>query len=77
VLIGMGAIVLNGASIGSGSIIGAGAMIPEGTEIPPNSMVLGLPGKVRRPTTAAEREQVRANARLYVERVAEYTTATS
>lgn len=77
VLIGMGAVVLNGASIGSGSIIGAGAMVPEGSEIPPNSMVLGLPGKVRRPTTAAEREQIRANARLYVERVAEYTTATS
>lgn len=77
VLIGMGAIVLNGASIGSGSIIGAGAMIPEGTQIPPNSMVLGLPGKVRRQTTEAEREQIRANARLYVERVAEYTAAIS
>ena len=76
VLIGMGAIVLNGASIGSGSIIGAGAMVPEGTQVPPNSMVLGLPGKVRRETTNGEREGIRANARLYVERVAEYTTAT-
>jgi carbonic anhydrase/acetyltransferase-like protein (isoleucine patch superfamily) len=77
VLIGMGAIVLNGATIGSGSIIGAGAMIPEGTQIPPNSMVLGLPGKVRRETTDAEREGIRANARFYVDRVAEYPTTTS
>lgn len=77
VLIGMGAIVLNGATIGSGSIIGAGAMIPEGTKIPPNSMVLGLPGKVRRETTDAEREGIRANARFYVDRVAEYLTTTS
>ena len=77
VLIGMGAIVLNGASIGSGSIIGAGAMIPEGTQVPPNSMVLGVPGKVRRETTHAEREGIRANARFYVGRVAEYRTAGS
>jgi carbonic anhydrase/acetyltransferase-like protein (isoleucine patch superfamily) len=77
VLIGMGAIVLNGATIGSGSIVGAGAMIPEGTQIPPNSMVLGLPGKVRRETTDAEREGIRANARFYVDRVAEYPTTTS
>ncbi|GAA2731335.1 gamma carbonic anhydrase family protein [Pedococcus aerophilus] len=77
VLVGMGAIVLNGASIGSGSIIGAGAMIPEGTQIPPNSMVLGLPGKVRRETTDAEHEGIRANAQFYVERIAEYTTEIS
>jgi len=77
VLIGMGAIVLNGATIGSGSIIGAGAMIPEGTQVPPNSMVLGLPGKVRRETTDAEREGIRANARFYVDRVAEYRPTAS
>ena len=77
VLVGMGAIVLNGATIGSGSIIGAGAMIPEGTQVPPNSMVLGVPGKVRRQTTDAEREQIRANARFYVERVGEYSIRTS
>lgn len=77
VLVGMGAIILNGATIGAGSIIGAGAMIPEGTQIPPNSMVLGLPGRVRRQTTDAEREQIRANARFYVERKGEYRVPTS
>ena len=47
-LIGIGAIVLNGAKIGRGSVIAAGALVPEGVEIPPESMVMGMPAKVRR-----------------------------
>lgn len=54
VLIGMGAIVLNGAVIGEDCIVGAGALITEGTVILPRSMVLGMPGKVRRPLTDSE-----------------------
>src|ERR1700761_9432256 len=46
VLIGMGAIILNGAQIGAGSIIAAGALVPEGTIIPPRSLVAGIPGRV-------------------------------
>ena len=46
VLIGMGAIVLNKVVVGRGSLIGAGAVIAEGTVIPPDSLVLGVPGKV-------------------------------
>jgi carbonic anhydrase/acetyltransferase-like protein (isoleucine patch superfamily) len=48
VLIGMGAILLNGATVGTGSIIAAGTLITERTVIPPGSLVLGSPGKVRR-----------------------------
>ena len=44
VLIGMGAIVLDGAVIGERSIIGAGALVTGGTIIPPGSLVLGSPG---------------------------------
>jgi carbonic anhydrase/acetyltransferase-like protein (isoleucine patch superfamily) len=47
-LIGMGAIILNGARIGAGSIIAAGTLIPEETVIPPSSLVMGVPGKVRK-----------------------------
>ena len=65
-LIGMGAIVLNGARVGAGSIVGAGALVPEGLEIPPGSMVLGVPGRVVRSTTTEEREGLRAGARRYV-----------
>ena len=46
VLIGMGAIVLDDAVIGKGSIIGAGAVVAPGKKIPPNSLVMGVPGKV-------------------------------
>jgi carbonic anhydrase/acetyltransferase-like protein (isoleucine patch superfamily) len=66
VLIGMGAIVMNGAVVGSGSIVGAGALVPEGVSIPPCSMVLGVPGRVVRATTDAERERLRGSAAHYV-----------
>ena len=52
-LIGIGAMVLNGAKIGAGSIVAAGALVPEGMQIPPNSVVMGVPGKVRREVTEA------------------------
>jgi carbonic anhydrase/acetyltransferase-like protein (isoleucine patch superfamily) len=54
VLIGMGAIILNGAVIGEDSIVAAGTLVTERTVIPPRSMVMGSPGKVRRPLTDAE-----------------------
>ena len=54
-LIGMGAILLNGCRIGSGSIVAAGTLVPEGMVVPPGSMVMGVPGKVRRSLTPEER----------------------
>jgi carbonic anhydrase/acetyltransferase-like protein (isoleucine patch superfamily) len=72
VLIGMGAIVLNGARIGAGSIIGAGALIPEHTQIPPGSLVTGVPGKIRRTLTAADLDMIRAIANNYLDYTATY-----
>jgi carbonic anhydrase/acetyltransferase-like protein (isoleucine patch superfamily) len=46
VLIGMGAIVLDGAHIGRGSIVGAGALVPPGMQVPPGMMVMGVPAKI-------------------------------
>lgn len=65
-LIGMGAILLNGTHVGSGSIVGAGAVCREGMQIPPNSLVLGVPGRVVRETTDAERERIRSTVESYV-----------
>ncbi len=48
VLIGMNATVLTGSKIGRGSIIAAGALVRENEVIPPNSLVVGMPGKVVR-----------------------------
>ena len=53
-LIGMGAILLNGVTVGTGSIIAAGTLLPEGMQVPPRSLVMGAPGKVRRPLSAAD-----------------------
>jgi len=66
VLIGMGAIVLNGARVGADSIVAAGTLITERTQIPPRSMVMGSPGKVRRALTDNEIELVRQSAANYV-----------
>lgn len=66
-LIGMGAILLNGVRVGTGSIVAAGAVCPEGMEIPPNSLVIGVPGKVRRETTDLERERIRRTVDAYLE----------
>ena len=72
VLIGMGAVVLNGAKVGDGSIIGAGAVITEGKEIPPNSVVVGVPGRIVKQTDADQQQHILNNAVSYVELAREY-----
>ena len=66
-LIGMGATILNGAHIGEESIVAAGTLVPEGMEVPPRSLVMGMPGKVRRAVTDEEREGLRRYANNYYE----------
>src|SRR5262245_60312686 len=48
VLIGMGAIAMNGAHIGRGSVVGAGAVITEGKQFGENSLIIGAPARVIR-----------------------------
>lgn len=64
-LIGMGAIILDGAIIGENCIIGAGSLITEGAVIPSNSLVIGSPGKVRRKITEEEIKTIKQNAIRY------------
>lgn len=71
-LIGIGAIVLNGARIGKGSIVAAGALVPEGMDVPPGSVVMGVPGKVKREVSPDERERFRINVSNYVKNTAMY-----
>jgi len=66
VLIGMGAIVLNGARVGRHSIIAAGTVIAEGQQVPEGVLVAGVPGKVRRDLSDAERAAIERNATTYV-----------
>jgi len=66
VLVGMGAIVMNGAVVGEDSIIAAGAVVTEGSAIPPGSVVMGVPGKVVKQATPAQKENIRKNAESYI-----------
>lgn len=66
-LIGIKAVVLNGATIGRNCLIGAGALIPEGKAIPDNSLVIGVPGRVKRDLTSEEIQGLTASARHYVD----------
>lgn len=74
-LIGMGSIVLGGAKIGAHSIIAAGALVPENADIPPGSVVMGVPGKIRRQVTEEEKAEQRWRAAHYVERARTYLAA--
>jgi len=67
VLVGIGAIILSGVHVGARSVIGAGCVVTPGTTIPPESMVLGVPGKVVRSVTQAELGEFATNAQVYVQ----------
>jgi carbonic anhydrase/acetyltransferase-like protein (isoleucine patch superfamily) len=73
-LIGMSATVLNHAVIGAGSLVAAGSVVLEGTVVPPNSLVAGVPAKVRRELTDAEHAKLLSNADHYVELSRTYRT---
>lgn len=77
VLVGMGAIVLDGAVIGERSIIGAGSLVTGGTVIPPGSLVLGSPAKVVRTLSLAEQADVKKWALKYVDGSRKYLESRS
>jgi carbonic anhydrase/acetyltransferase-like protein (isoleucine patch superfamily) len=66
VLIGMGAVILNHAQIGAGCLIAARALVTEGMQVPPNSVVMGIPGRVK-PLRDDQLARIRRNAQSYVE----------
>jgi carbonic anhydrase/acetyltransferase-like protein (isoleucine patch superfamily) len=66
-LIGMGALLLNGARVGTGSIVAAGTLVVEGMQVPPRSLVMGSPGRVKRPLTDAEVAEIQMYADRYVQ----------
>ncbi|GBD04345.1 2,3,4,5-tetrahydropyridine-2,6-dicarboxylate N-acetyltransferase [bacterium HR19] len=47
-LIGMGAVIMNGAEVGPYAIVGAGALVPEDMKVPPGAVVVGSPAKIKR-----------------------------
>jgi gamma-carbonic anhydrase len=66
VLIGMGAVLLNGVHVEADSVVAAGTLLTEGTRIPARSLVMGRPGKVKRQLTDMEVAEIRWYADNYV-----------
>ena len=71
-LIGIGSVVLNGAKIGKNCIIGSKALVTEGMEVPDGSMVLGIPGKIRKTLTEEEQSIVSLGAEHYIDNYKKY-----
>ncbi|MCY0851633.1 gamma carbonic anhydrase family protein [Thermoplasma acidophilum] len=65
VLIGMGAILMNGSHIRTGSIVGAGALVTQNFESEEYSLILGVPAKVTR-INKEQMAYVKANAEDYL-----------
>lgn len=71
-LVGIGAVVLDGAVVNSGCIIGAGSVVTPGTIVEPDSLVLGTPGRVIRPTTSRERDNIRRQVKELYDKSRQY-----
>ena len=66
-VIGIGAVILTGAKVGNDCVIGAGSVVTENTVIPDGSLVLGIPGKVKKEVPETLREAFQTGAELYIE----------
>lgn len=67
VLVGMGAIIMDGAHIKSNSIVGAGAIVTQGKEFPEGSLIVGSPAHIVRELTAEEIRKAHENALHYLD----------
>jgi carbonic anhydrase/acetyltransferase-like protein (isoleucine patch superfamily) len=69
-LIGMGAIILDGAEIGAQCLIGAKSLVTQYTQIPAGSLVMGAPAKVVRALSPDERKDFKSWAEKYASNAA-------
>ena len=67
VRIGIGAVVLTGAVIGDNAQVGAGAVVAPNKVVPAGTLVMGVPAKPVRQMNEDELDDIRRNAREYLE----------
>ena len=65
VLVGMGAITMNGARIGAGTVIAAGSVVRENFICPENSLIAGIPATLKRTGDMDLRKRCELNAESY------------
>ena len=71
-LVGIQAVVLNGARIGKRCLVGAGALVTEGKEFPDGSLIVGSPARLLRPLTDQELTRMARGAVHYVDNARRY-----
>jgi carbonic anhydrase/acetyltransferase-like protein (isoleucine patch superfamily) len=74
-LIGMGAVVLGGSQVGAGTLVAAGSVVRPGTKVPAGVLFAGVPGRVVRELTDADRASFADSAVNYVARAARHRDA--
>jgi carbonic anhydrase/acetyltransferase-like protein (isoleucine patch superfamily) len=75
-LIGINAVVLGGATVEAGALVAAGALVPPGRRVPAGTLWAGVPGKVIRELTDAERENLVGTAERSVGYAAQHRGVT-
>lgn len=71
-LIGIQAVVLNGAKIGRHCLVGAGSLVTEGKEFPDGSMIIGSPAKAVRQLSPEQIEGLKMSAQHYMDNSRRY-----
>ena len=64
-LIGIGSVLLDGCHISRDSLVAAGTIVPPGKKYPERSLIMGIPGVVKRQLTPEEVERNRESAERY------------
>ena len=73
-LVGINAVILDGAKVGRDCIIGANALVKAGAVIPDGSLVVGSPGKIVRENDEQTRQMLLASAAIYVDKSVKMAT---
>jgi len=71
-LIGIGAIVLDGAVLGEECLVAAGSLVAPGTKVARGSLLMGVPARVVRQVTDRDLDLIRRSAQNYVQLKNEY-----
>ncbi|MCB0308836.1 MAG: gamma carbonic anhydrase family protein [Bdellovibrionales bacterium] len=72
VLVGIGAILLDGCHVHEMSMIAAGTLVPPGVEIPSGVLAMGSPAKIKRELTSEEKSYIVRSAKNYIDYQAMY-----
>jgi len=72
IIVGMAAVVMDGARVEDWVVIGAGAVVPSQAVVSSKSLALGVPSRVARKLTEEDLAHIERNAEEYVEQAKAY-----